>query len=181
MNYRFAVLTAVCVLAASSVVAQTRARSINDMFRDADLVFVGDTESTTSAWNASRTMIFTTVQERVVGSLAFKGVSPGQSVSWQQPGGQVGNIKTIVYDGPLFLRGDRSLLFLVAPARVFVYPTIGGALGKIDVQTVGQERQVIILWREQGQFYPMPLSPRSEQVTVPLNQLGAIFGSEVKP
>jgi hypothetical protein len=179
MRIRTAALWLVFALTAAGAFAQPRPMSISEMVGHADLVFVGDTVEVRSEWNSSRTMIFTIVRQRVADGLAFKGTAPGAEIVWTQPGGQVENIKTTVFHGPIFVRGERALLFLVAPERVFVVPTVGGDLGKVEVARDGQEHEAVTLWRERGELYPTPISKRSERVSIPLGELGAFLSTEV--
>jgi hypothetical protein len=168
---RILTLAALLALICASVWAQSPLLSVAELSRRADLVFVGDTTAATSHWNASRTMIFTSVRQRVVSM--FKGNSVPE-VAWEQPGGQVGNIKTTVYDGPVFAPGERSLLFLLAPSRMTIIPTVGGQLGKIRVIRY-EQREAVELWRDGSELYPAPVSQRSQRVYLTIDELKSVL------
>lgn len=178
---RFALYVLIAAFVWGSAAASPPLISVSELARRADIVIVGDTIDVASAWNPSRTMIFTTVRQRVVDGLLLKGSAPGGEVVWQQPGGQVGNIMTIVHDGPHFVVGERSLLFLFHPSRIGLVPTVNGFLGKIPVQLDAQEQPSVVLWRDETGLYPAPPSPRAQRVVIPIQQLKAIFSaSEVR-
>lgn len=178
MRTRSLVMALILVLTTLSAFAQNRPMTIREMARHADLVFVGDTTAVRSEWNSSRTMIFTTVRQKVVDGYAYKGTSPGAEIEWRQAGGQVGNVKTTVHDGPIFVPEERSLLFLVEPSRIFVVPTIAGNLGKVEVTRDAQKGDRVVLWRERDDYYASRISERSEAVSVPLGELTAFLSEE---
>jgi hypothetical protein len=162
-------------------VEEHRLASLEELSKTADLIFVGDCTEVKSAWNPTRTMIFTTVTHQVDGNFVFKG-SPAGVHTFIRPGGQVDNIKTVVSDQPSYGPGDRSLLFLYQPSRVKLYGTVGGAMGKIPIaRDPKSEQEVVRLWTmrdKPGKYYSAAPSG-GVQVMVPLTELKQLIADWV--
>jgi hypothetical protein len=101
----------------SSQASLVRRMSLAEMVTASDEIVVGTVVSVTSAWDAARRKILSTVEVSV--EERWKG-SDGGHVEIVQLGGTVGDIEMTVHGMPRFSPGEKSLLFLQGhgPRRV---------------------------------------------------------------
>lgn len=154
--------------------------SVADLFRRADIVFLGKTESTRSFWNETRTMIFTEVRNKALSqNYVFKGaLDEDGSHILTRPGGQVGNIRTDVSHQAPFSEGDRALLFLYANERPRLDGVVGGVAGKVPLQTDPRsEREFLIFWRDpqSDKLFTIRPSRDAKRIEVGLDELPKIM------
>jgi hypothetical protein len=102
------VLVGACCARAAE--ASTRPISIEDLATRADVIVIADVADVRSHWNATRTMILTTIDLGV--REAFKGAASNVHLTVTELGGTVDNIASVVPDAPRFRPGERALLFL---------------------------------------------------------------------
>lgn len=110
--------------------AQQKEMSIEQLTRRADLVVVGAVEQLSSAWNAGRTRISTTVTIRVDESL--KGAAPGATITLTVPGGEADGVGELYSHAPRF-RPDEQVLVFARRDAGGALRVAGGELGKITV------------------------------------------------
>lgn len=87
----------------------TSQASVDDLTQLADSILVGTVKSLNSYWNEEHTRIFTDV--RVSVETPVKGAL-GSEIVVKMPGGSAGGLTELVSAAPLFVVGERDLLFL---------------------------------------------------------------------
>ena len=114
---------------------------IPDLATRADVIVIADVGDVRSQWNASRTMILTTIELDV--REALKGAIPDDRLTVTELGGQVGDISSVVPDAPQFRPGERALLFLTCrpDSRLAVTGLWQGKF-EIETDTSGETRAI---------------------------------------
>jgi hypothetical protein len=126
----FLIIASVCPILARPASATTAVRmSLGERAQSSSTVVHGAVLSTSSRWNADRTMIVTDVRVRVLD--AIKG-GPGGEITVTQPGGQIGKLRTDVAGATAFLPGEEAVLFLVPGPDGDLYLN-GLAGGRLEV------------------------------------------------
>ena len=99
------------VWAATATATSTGLLSVSELTARADLVLLGRIGAVASEWNASRTMIHTRV-DLLVEDVLKGSLRRSATVSFQVPGGRVGDDAAAVAGAPTFSPHERVLLFL---------------------------------------------------------------------
>ncbi len=105
---------AACLLSvAGAAIAATTGGflSIPELTRRADVVVIGTVVGSRSHWDRTRSVIVTDVTVRP--TEALKGSVAPPPVTFQHPGGRVGDLVAAVEGVPAFTPGEQVLLFLV--------------------------------------------------------------------
>jgi hypothetical protein len=103
--------TAAIVFPAAAVAAVVPWISLEEMTRAAQVIVLGSVESVEGAWSEDGRIIVSRVTITVERSL--KG-GPRRSVSFDVPGGKVGEQIMLASGAPVFARGERVIVFLEA-------------------------------------------------------------------
>ena len=140
-NHVFPAILAALVLALSvtSVLAQDKRMTVDDLAKNADAVVVGKVTAVHSEWSSDRSRIFTRVTIGVDEYL--KGQENGGAITLLTPGGEIGDVGEIYSHMPTF-RTDEHVLVFVEKDKQGLYRVSGGNLGKFTIekdQATGRE------------------------------------------
>jgi hypothetical protein len=125
-------LAVLCLWTAPLRAAQTHPGppSVEALVRRAEVVVIADVSAATGEWDAARTTIHTRVTLTVIETL--KG-TPGRALSFNQPGGRVGDRVSAVGGAAQFKPGERVLVFL-ARSRAGAFRLADIANGKFQIE-----------------------------------------------
>lgn len=122
----------VIVLSANITLFSQVNNKIAGLTRRSDLIIVGKVKEVHSEWNKNKTRIYSRITLKV--DQLVKGNSPGNQVSFLQPGGEVGTVGEAYSDIPRFRDDENVLLFLEKTKYGANYMVTGGIGGKFPVQ-----------------------------------------------
>ncbi len=94
--------------------------SFEELVNESTAVIYGRVSDVQGQWSADRRSIESRITVDVVGR--FKG-SPGETITFTVPGGQVGRYLNLIPGAPSFARGDRAVLFLTSRGPRLPTPT----------------------------------------------------------
>ena len=170
----------VCLAAAPTGASVVPAMDLPRLTSRSSRIVVGEILTATSAWDAQRRSILTTVEVQV--AELWKGPMPaGRRFTFTQPGGTVGDIEMRVHGLPGFRAGDRALLFLGGePGRLFLTGLGQGhrplrfdpARGRWLVQP-GDRSAAVLPRQAAGRGARLSLQPAPSEPAVPLDHLRA--------
>jgi hypothetical protein len=165
-------LLLVPVLAPLSHASQLIPRTLTELSRGSEVIFVGRCEAVSSDWNDDRSLILTTNRFRVL--RAIKG-SPGSTFTVTELGGRVGDTTLQVSDIPRFSVGEEVLL-CVRRTPLGRWETFGAVQGKFEVVRDARGR----VWARSG-FYRSQLAAMSPEATPEMGAPLAVLAGRLSP
>lgn len=109
---RFCRIALVLALPLTAHAAYASSPSDADLLRGSSLVVDAQVARITPHWNASREVIFTTVDLTISSTVLNKGADVGSSCSFEVLGGEIDGVGLAVSEMPRFARGERVIVFL---------------------------------------------------------------------
>lgn len=116
--------------------------SVDQLTRNAAVIFEGEVASVRSEWNADRTRIYTTVTIRV--GQFHKGNLARDVVDVRFAGGTVGEITMAIVGQPSFVADERVFLFLKPNFEQRDTPIVGDEIGKLRVTTDANGADILL-------------------------------------
>lgn len=107
--------------------------SVDQLTRNASVIFEGEVTAVRGEWNANRTRIYTTVSIRV--DAYHKGDLGREVVDLRCAGGTVGDITMAIVGQPSFEPDERVFVFLRPNFEQRDVPVVGDAAGKLRMVT----------------------------------------------
>lgn len=104
-------------------------RSLPELERGAQIIFIGRCEAVSCHWNADHTLILTANRFRV--QRVLKG-APGAEITLDELGGAVGDQGLMVEDVPHYTIGGEALL-CIHRTELGRWVTFGGGQGRFDI------------------------------------------------
>jgi predicted Fe-Mo cluster-binding NifX family protein len=122
--------------------AQKELTTIKKLSQGADVIITGKVSQRKSAWNESKTKIYTKTTLQVEEYL--KGKNNGNLLEITSPGGEVGEIGEIYTHMPKFEENEEVLLFLKKSDKNEGYKVMNGEEGKISMRNDKKTKEKVI-------------------------------------
>lgn len=158
------------------------AMDLGQLAQQADRIVVGEVTSVRSAWDAKHERILSTIEVKV--AEAWKGQMPGGgTLTIVQPGGVADGIEMRVHGMPVFVPGERAVLFLrgatAQPASV-----VGMGQGKRGLKFDSASKRWIVDGGDRSAAVNIDLQGRSHpaapEASLPLDELRRRVSTMVK-
>jgi hypothetical protein len=133
--------------------------TLEELTASAEVIVLGTVEETQAAWTPDRTLIVTRVTVAV--ERPVKG-GPRSRVTFEVPGGRVGEAMLVASGAPMFVKGERVVLFLdrargpgeeAGAARARPLGVAGWNLGKMTVRRDAATGRDLVRGRSGGAVY----------------------------
>lgn len=128
--------TAMCILVLtaglSTASAQQKAKALDELAKEADVIAVGRVTALTSEWDEGKTRIYTRVT-LAVDEFLKEGSERSKVVAILTPGGEVGDVGELYTHVPVFKANEEVVVFLRTVDRG-VYRVAAGTQGKYAVE-----------------------------------------------
>lgn len=105
---------------------------LKKLSQKADVILIGKVVKKESAWNTSKSRIFTKTTIQVEEYL--KGKDNGNTLEVIYPGGEIDGVGEIYTHMPKFENDEEALLFLQKDKKSKAYEVLNGEVGKIKIQ-----------------------------------------------
>lgn len=130
-----------CVGIARTAAVDSKPLSIAELTTRSDVIALGTVISTTSDWDLNRTAIYTKIGLQV--EQGFKGTGAGEEITFQQLGGQAGDIVSEVAGTAVFKTGEKVVVFLLRNKKQNL-ELVGSFQGKFSVEKRPPEGEMAV-------------------------------------
>jgi hypothetical protein len=129
--------------------------SLEEMTRQAEVIGLGTVQATASGWSDDGRIIITRVTLRV--ERVLKG-GPRATLVLETPGGRIGDLGMIASGAPVFMKGERVVVFLQTPGdgtrdRSGHLAVVGWSQGRLDVVRDPRTGRDLVVDRPGGSTY----------------------------